>query len=915
MHARRRSRALALLVIIPGALWLGCGGGADVVVGPELGTLEISTTTSGSEPDVDGYTASVDGATPVVIGTNATARHTGVPVGTHTVVLSGLAPNCTVAGGATLTVSVAANTVVPAAFTVACAPTTGTIQITIASTGSPPDPDGYQLLLDGTGSQAIAVSATVTLPGIAPGAHTVELGGVAQNCQIQGDQPFGLTVVAGQTVALTISVTCATPPPETGTLKVTTTTSGENPDADGYSVAVDNGTGQSIGVNATLSLASLAAGAHSVRLTGAAANCGVGGSNPRNVTVPEGGEVEVTFTVTCAATTGGLTVTITGLPTGTNAAVTVTGPNGYTQPVAQTQTLAALEPGSYLATAADVISGATTYTPSPKTRTATVAAAATATITIAYAPVAAPTLNLRIAGWQLSQSTQSLDGDIPLVDGRDGLLRVFAVANQANSATPNLRVRVYRRSALTSTLTIPAPGSSTPTSKDESRLNQSWNVRIPGSLIQGGLRIVADVDPDQRVVEANETDNSFPESGTPEPENVQTAAILRLRFVPVKQAANGLEGNVTEANKDRFLDLTQRIHPLPGIDADVHAVYTTTTTDPLQPTDVNGAWLSVLGEVEALRIAEGTDRTYFGVVKIDYSTGLAGLGFIALPTAVGYDDPQDGSRVVAHELGHTWGRFHTPCGRPGNLDADYPYPSGNIGVIGVDVASQALRAATLPDIMGYCPNPWISDYTYRAVEAFRAGQQAAAAATAAAREQPCLLVWGRIVDGRPVLEPAFAVVTRPRMPDGTGPYSVEGVAADGARMFGFSFDAVAVADDPRGARNFAFAVPLDESRAARLEGLRLSGPGGGAVAASRAVAALGAARASDSVVARRVAGGVALRWDAAAHPMIMVRDARTGEVLSFARGGAAEVATGNPELELVMSDRVRSRGVRVQVAR
>jgi hypothetical protein len=54
------------------------------------------------------------------------------------------------------------------------------------------------------------------------------------------------------------------------------------------------------------------------------------------------------------------------------------------------------------------------------------------------------------------------------------------------------------------------------------------------------------------------------------------------------------------------------------------------------------------------------------------------------------------------------------------------------------------------------------------------------------------------------------------------------------------------------------------------------------------------------------AGGVSLQWDAAAHPMVMVRDARTGEVLSFARGGSVTLpATG--DLELVASDGVGSR--------
>jgi hypothetical protein len=47
--------------------------------------------------------------------------------------------------------------------------------------------------------------------------------------------------------------------------------------------------------------------------------------------------------------------------------------------------------------------------------------------------------------------------------------------------------------------------------------------------------------------------------------------------------------------------------------------------------------------------------------------------------------------------------------------------------------------------------------------------------------------------------------------------------------------------------------------------------------------------------------------------MVMVRDAKTGEVLSFARGGSVDVVTRN-QVDLVFSDGVQSRVKRVAVA-
>ena len=53
----------------------------------------------------------------------------------------------------------------------------------------------------------------------------------------------------------------------------------------------------------------LAAGDHSVQLSGLAANCTVSGANPQTVNVPGGGTATAPFTVTCTPITGNINVT------------------------------------------------------------------------------------------------------------------------------------------------------------------------------------------------------------------------------------------------------------------------------------------------------------------------------------------------------------------------------------------------------------------------------------------------------------------------------------------------------------------------------------------------------------------------------------------------------------------------------
>ncbi|HYK12140.1 MAG TPA: PKD domain-containing protein [Gemmatimonadales bacterium] len=186
------------------------------------------------------------------------------------------------------------------AFNVTAPPsTTGSLTVTTATTGSNL-PSGYSVAVDGGAGQAIGINASVTINNLSAGSHTVALSGVASNCTVSGGTSQTVTVTAGGTVSASFSVSCAAPPPTTGSLTVSTTTTGSNLDADGYTATVDGGASQSIGDNASITFSNLSAGSHTVVLSGLASNCSVGNAS-QTVTVPAGGSASAAYAVSCQA--------------------------------------------------------------------------------------------------------------------------------------------------------------------------------------------------------------------------------------------------------------------------------------------------------------------------------------------------------------------------------------------------------------------------------------------------------------------------------------------------------------------------------------------------------------------------------------------------------------------------------------
>jgi hypothetical protein len=599
---------------------------------------------------------------------------------------------------------------------------------------------------------------------------------------------------------------------------------------------------------------------------------------------------------------GTLALTVDGLPSSQNPPpIVITGPGSFERTTSVTATFKGLNAGTYTITARKAGSCPLMYTAAQEQQVVSVTAGATVPRTVTYnqLPADDATLNLRIDGAYIVQVTQDYGGNVPMIAGKPGLLRVFGVANQCNTATPRVRVTLSNGTVVDN-VALGSGQTSTLIAPDEGTLAASWNVPIPASAMQPGLTFVAEIDPGNEIAETSESDNRFPDSGT-RAVTVRTLPPTPVKVLPIVQS-NGLTGTVMAESLDSLLVISRKLLPVVDFAADLGAPL---NVDTVLQTDGRG-WARALSQVLAAQ--SGGPQYFYGVVKINCSGScVAGIGYIGQKASLGWDFRSSWSSVMAHELGHNFALFHTPCGGPAQPDPAYPktgyYVGGFVGTFGYDVSDNTVKDPRFySDIMGYCTAQWISDFSYVKGLSHLLTQGSQQQAVRSGGEQPSLLVWGRIVNGQPVLEPAFEISGRPRMP-APGPHRLTAVGTDGTTLFDISFAADRVADLPGSEEAFAFTIPRSMLRGRELAQLRLTSRTG-RVATSVASAAIG----TDARMTLSRAGSRAMRlqWDATRVPMVMVRDPVTGDIIAFARGGNATIVTDRTELELNYSNRVRS---------
>lgn len=324
--------------------------------------------------------------------------------------------------------------------------------------------------------------------------------------------------------------------------------------------------------------------------------------------------------------------------------------------------------------------------------------------------------------WPATESTQ-----VPLVAGRDTLLRVFYQTDAAYDGSPLVAKLALADGQDDLQLPLqPAPASV------EGDLTTTVNFVIPGARVGATL--------DYSVVLgslSSATENPAARSaGTLVVEG--KANTFRVMLVPFAYDADG-SGRLPDTSEAAVASYRERLlgmYPVSNVEVSLHAPVSWASA-----IAANGnGWQQVGLHLYNLRQQEqiADDVYLYGVFMPRnslYEFCGAGcllgvtllndtptdVGNVGLRLALGVGFPETTTNTAAHELGHAHGRRHANCGPgldPQSVDPTYPHAGASIGDWGWDLVRGALKdPAQFKDIMSYCDPQWISGYNYSALYA------------------------------------------------------------------------------------------------------------------------------------------------------------------------------------------------------
>jgi hypothetical protein len=256
------------------------------------------------------------------------------------------------------------------------------------------------------------------------------------------------------------------------------------------------------------------------------------------------------------------------------------------------------------------------------------------------------------------------------------------------------------------------------------QLATTFNFLVPAAEVRPGMAMAVSI------YEAAETAMGpdpatpprFPASGTTDLAIKAGRMVLDVVAVPVSGPSGALMD--TPARRQKLENDIYDLYPVQKVNLRIRA-----------PHVLTAAMTSSSAGFTALRNARMEDGAkpweYYHLLvgRPDHTFSFAGVASgagatandasrrVAI-TAVGMRAIDGNTNTTAHEIGHNHGRNHAPaCGAAGP-DSMFPYMNGAMGVNGFSLSTMALKSkAMFKELMGYCRPRWISDYTWKMLEA------------------------------------------------------------------------------------------------------------------------------------------------------------------------------------------------------
>ncbi len=446
----RPSLYLRVGVLVTG---MACGSGGDGgPSGPPAPTTGSLALTISGLPS--GIPASVAVTGPGGFSRSVTATETisSLAPGSYAIAAQAVSASDGRYGGspASQSINVAASTT-PASASVTYALVTGSLTVTISGLASPATGStasrgrgatavivDARVTVTGPNNFSRMLTATQTLVGLDPGTYAVTAAEVidAEHRYAGSPGSQNVSVALGPTpAAATVAYAIAS-----GRLSVTLA---GLPSGTTGSVAVTGPDGFARTLTATTTLTLLTPGNYMLAAASVTGTFTYQAAPAAQTIAVVASTNATAATVTYAPADGALNLTISGLPGGVSAAVTVAGPGGFTRALTATTLVTRLTPGSYTISAANVTSGTTTYAPNVASQSAVVTVGATANAGVAYATSVLLRLAPVVSGLSNPVHLTAPTGDSRLfIVEQTGLIRIIKNGQLLAQPFLNLQSRI-----------------------------------------------------------------------------------------------------------------------------------------------------------------------------------------------------------------------------------------------------------------------------------------------------------------------------------------------------------------------------------------------------------------------------------------------------------------------------------------